>query len=161
MIRDTQKEVDLIEIVVALLGAFAGSGPLSACDIVRGWPTTLVRENKTKGLVYIGDPLRTPYMGCQGASKTLDNFSMTVGIFEDRESGGEQAATLVASWILGTMNDPATIEAKKFTVTLDKAYANTNLEAMGVEIFEAIGPTPAYVDQPDHWRKEIELHIIA
>lgn len=162
MKRDSQKEMDLIEIVKALLDAFAGSGPLAACDsIVRGWPTTLVRENRTKGLVYIEDPLRSPYMTQQGASKSLDHFSMIIGVFTDRESGGEQTAGLVTSYLLGILNDSATIEAKKFTVVLDTTYTNTNLEAQGVEIFEAIGPTPAYVEQPDHWRKEIELHIIA
>lgn len=136
------------------------SSPWNAWDHVLGYPEQEIFENFTKPIIYYCAP-QISYTKMQYGGKKKNDYEMIVGIWLDRDTGGQGELNIICSKFIQMINDPQTLHTTKFTLVLGATtYTNQTLTLQGVKIFDIRGPREIIKNNDlKEFRNEIVLLI--
>ena len=162
-VRQNTIVTDIWKCVYALLNKLCSTtAPWSSWDCIKGYPEADRFADFTKPFVYIEDPmpLSDVYFQ-QGASKAKRQYSIMVGAWDDRKTGGIEEITIMTSRISDLFSDPYTVHTATFDVTLATAYSDTTLKAQGISVDGIGGPRKIETENQKEFRREFELRVTA
>ncbi len=159
-IRAAYKSTDIQQCIYQLLKAKTAA-PWSSWTVILGWPEDDVYKRFSKPILWVEIPVATGRLDQQGG-QSLNRYSMIIGAWDDRKTGGEEEINVISDTITALFEDPKTLHSTStFNVTTSAAFTGTTLTAQGV-IVEAInGPRVISTEDPKEFRREFEVIIIA
>jgi len=162
-VRQNTIVTDIWKCVHALLKKYCdNTAPWSSWDCIKGYPEEERFADFTKPFIYTEDPFPVGdvYMQ-QGASKGKRLYSIIIGAWDDRKTGGIEEITIMTSRISDLFSDPYTVHTATFDVTLATAISDTTLKAQGIRVDAIGGPRKIEIENQKEFRREFELRVTA
>ncbi len=162
-IRQNYITHDILKCVHALVNKLCSTtSPWTSWTALKGFPESDVFTDFSKPLIYLEDPvLAGDRVLQQGASKRTKEYSMIVGVWDDRKTGGQEEIQMMTSYLMDYFNDPYSCMNATFDVTLAATNSDTTLYAQGVVIEGINGPRIVSTEDTKEFRREFDLRIIA
>ena len=160
-VRETLKIRDIQDCIVEVLKKYAEAAPWSSWTIKFGFP-----DIQTTGdfgpYVYVMAPMIAGQVEMMGAGKPLNFWTIVVGFWIVRASGGADEIQVWCSEMISKFQDIKAIHEKQFTVTLGTTtYTNTTLLSQGVHVRSITGPSFDMAEDKDEFRQEFTITLIA
>ncbi|MDD5543897.1 MAG: hypothetical protein PHX83_12055 [Acidobacteriia bacterium] len=161
-LRAARKSTDIQQCIYQLLAAkAAATSPWTSWTVVLGWPEDDVFKRFSKPVLYVEAPLCNGDFNQQGGAG-YERYSMIIGAWCDRKTGGEEEMNIITDTTLNLFKDPKTLQSTStFNVTTSTAYTGTTLTAQGIVVQQINGPRVLTAEDPKEFRREFEVILIA
>jgi hypothetical protein len=161
-LRAARKSTDIQQCFYQLLAAkSAATSPWTSWTVTLGWPEDDVYKRFSKPMIWVECPVSSGTIESQGAPP-VERYSMIIGGWCDRKTGGEEEMNMITDTILNLFRDPKTLmSTSTFNVTTSASYTGTTLTAQGVAVLGINGPRVISVEDPKEFRREFEVIILA
>lgn len=160
-IRENYEVDDIQTLVYSLLLHLAGdTSPWTSWEVIRGFPDVDVFDQFSKPFLYVLMPTTNYAYRHQGGKVGNKMWSLLIGAWDDRKTGGPEEIAIISSRMLGLFGDPQTAHTTTFNCTLGTTtYTNTTLIAQGLRITAVRGPRELFAENIKEFRAEFELEL--
>lgn len=153
-------EIDDIQTAIKALLDTKTSAPWSSWTVIRGWPEYAVMNNLAKPIIYVEHPvLNSAAAFQQGGGKSIKEWQMVIGAWDDRKTGGPEEIAIITSQLINLFSDAA-VHTVTFTAAVGgTTYTSKTLLDWGIAIApQAFSRDIATKDEKE-FRNEVTLII--
>ena len=153
-------EIDDIQAAIIGLLASKTSSPWSGWTLIRGWPEIAVFENLSKPFIWVEHPqLSGSASMMQGGGKILYQWSMIIGAWDDRKTGGPEEIAIITSQLINLFADSA-VHTAAFTASVGgTTYTSKTLLEWGIAISQNVFSREIATQAEKEFRNEITLQL--